>query len=239
MPRTIHCCWFGGPKTPLAERCLASWRRFAPGWEIREWNLDDLRRRFASPGFPPFVEAAIRRRAWAFVSDWARFRILAEEGGVYFDCDVELVATIDDLADSDWCATEIHPRAGVIAAPGSGIGLSRAHPVARRLAARYEAASAFVARPVSEWMEAEFPGLVAHSPDALGSVRLLPPDWFSPIDGSGALRRTDATRGIHHYAMSWAPVRLRFARWLCWHGLGTLASALVDLRRAVTGRGRA
>ena len=35
IPKTIHYCWFGrGPKTPLGERCIASWRRHFPliGW---------------------------------------------------------------------------------------------------------------------------------------------------------------------------------------------------------------
>ncbi len=70
VPRIIHCCWFGGgPKPALAKRCRESWRRFAPGWEVREWND-------AGPDAPEFVRQAANARKWAFVSDWMRFKVL-------------------------------------------------------------------------------------------------------------------------------------------------------------------
>lgn len=33
----------------------------------------------------------------AFVSDYARFKILYEHGGVYFDTDVEVLKSMDDI----------------------------------------------------------------------------------------------------------------------------------------------
>lgn len=42
IPKVIHCFWAQGPKTKLAEKCLASWRKYAPGWEIREWDLEKI-----------------------------------------------------------------------------------------------------------------------------------------------------------------------------------------------------
>ena len=39
IPKIIHYCWFGGnplPKDALA--CIASWKKFFPDYEIKEWN---------------------------------------------------------------------------------------------------------------------------------------------------------------------------------------------------------
>ena len=39
IPHVIHYCWFGGKPLPkLAVDCIASWRKYLPGYEIKEWN---------------------------------------------------------------------------------------------------------------------------------------------------------------------------------------------------------
>ena len=39
IPKIIHYCWFGRSEKPeLAKKCIASWRRFCPDFEICEWN---------------------------------------------------------------------------------------------------------------------------------------------------------------------------------------------------------
>ena len=105
IPKVIHCFWAGGPKTKLAEKCLASWRKYAPGWEIREWNLEDLGVGDSCSGtkdeIPSFVWKAIAARKWAMVSDYMRMRVLKEFGGIYLDLDVELVKPIDELPDGE------------------------------------------------------------------------------------------------------------------------------------------
>lgn len=43
MVKIIHYCWFGGnPKSAVIEKCISSWRKFFPNWEIREWNEDNF-----------------------------------------------------------------------------------------------------------------------------------------------------------------------------------------------------
>lgn len=39
IPKKIHYIWFGGnPLPPLAERCIASWEKYMPGYEIVRWD---------------------------------------------------------------------------------------------------------------------------------------------------------------------------------------------------------
>ena len=39
IPKVIHYCWFGGAPLPeLAKKCIASWKKYCPDYEIKQWN---------------------------------------------------------------------------------------------------------------------------------------------------------------------------------------------------------
>ena len=43
IPKIIHYCWFGrNPKNKSVEKCINSWRKFCPDYEIVEWNEDNF-----------------------------------------------------------------------------------------------------------------------------------------------------------------------------------------------------
>lgn len=93
IPKIIHYCWFGGkPLQPLAKKCLASWKKYMPDYEIKEWNESNFDIHCCR-----YVEEAYTSKKWAFVSDYARFKILYEQGGLYFDTDVEVIKPLDDI----------------------------------------------------------------------------------------------------------------------------------------------
>ena len=97
IPKTIHYCWFGhGKKPDVFETCIQSWRKFAPDYEIVEWNEEN----FDISRFP-FAQEAYESRKYAFVSDVARLSVIYEHGGVYLDTDVELTAPIDRFLEGD------------------------------------------------------------------------------------------------------------------------------------------
>jgi hypothetical protein len=87
IPNLVHYCWFGkGPKSALAERCLASWKAHLPEHEIREWNEDSF-----DVSVHPYVREAYRLKKYAFVADYVRLHALQIDGGLYLDTDVELL----------------------------------------------------------------------------------------------------------------------------------------------------
>lgn len=77
IPKTIHYCWFGrGPKLALIERCIASWQKYCPDYEIIEWNEDNY-----DVNCIPFTRDAYADKKWAYVSDYARLDIIYNQGG--------------------------------------------------------------------------------------------------------------------------------------------------------------
>ena len=92
IPKIIHYCWFGGkPKPELAEKCIQSWKKFCPDFEILEWNETN----FDISTAPNYVKQAYEARRWAFVTDYVRLKALTELGGVYMDTDVEVIRPLD------------------------------------------------------------------------------------------------------------------------------------------------
>lgn len=99
IPKTIHYCWFGhNPKPEIIEKCIASWRKYCPDWEIIEWNEDNWDvTRFS------YAQEAYDAGKWAFVSDVARLDVLCKLGGVYLDTDVEILTERPFDSYIDYC----------------------------------------------------------------------------------------------------------------------------------------
>ena len=77
IPKKLHYFWFGrNPKPPIVEFCIASWRKYLPDFEIIEWNEDNF-----NISQNQFAQDAYNNKKWAFVSDYARAKVLYEEGG--------------------------------------------------------------------------------------------------------------------------------------------------------------
>jgi mannosyltransferase OCH1-like enzyme len=92
IPKIIHYVWVGGkPLTPLAKKCLLSWQKYLPEYEIKLWDEAN------SPMQHPYAQAMYKARKWAFVADYIRFFVLAREGGIYLDTDTEVLKSFDDL----------------------------------------------------------------------------------------------------------------------------------------------
>ena len=93
IPKVIHYCWFGGNPLPeLAKKCIASWRKYLPDYEIKEWNEQNF-----DVNQVMFTEEAYKLKNYAYVSDYVRFWVLYHYGGIYFDTDVEVIRPLDDI----------------------------------------------------------------------------------------------------------------------------------------------
>lgn len=104
IPKKIHYCWFGkGPKNKLFYKCLDSWKKYFPEYEIIEWNEDNF-----DINYNDYVKEAYENKKYAFVSDVARLKIIYDYGGIYFDTDVEVIKKFDDkLLENGYFGMEI------------------------------------------------------------------------------------------------------------------------------------
>ena len=79
IPRVIHYCWFGRNQLPKsAVKCINSWRKFFPDYEIKEWNEDNF-----DVNIIPYTAEAYSVKKYAFVSDYARFLIFYKYGLIH------------------------------------------------------------------------------------------------------------------------------------------------------------
>ena len=43
MVKKIHYCWFGGKELPSkVKKCIATWKKMLPDYEIKEWNEENF-----------------------------------------------------------------------------------------------------------------------------------------------------------------------------------------------------
>lgn len=89
----IHYCWFGGkPLSKLAKKCIKSWKKFFPDYEIICWNEKNV-----DINECKFIKEAYENKKWAFVADYARTRALREMGGIYFDTDMIVTKDMSNI----------------------------------------------------------------------------------------------------------------------------------------------
>ena len=120
IPKVIHYCWFGHhPLSPLAKKCMKSWKRYFPDYEIKEWNERNF-----DVNIIPYVKEAYEAKRYAFVSDYARFWILYRYGGIYFDTDVEVIRPMTDIIERGafmGCETVANKNIPLYVNPGLGL----------------------------------------------------------------------------------------------------------------------
>lgn len=205
IPKVIHYIWFGGnPLPPLAEQCIASWKRYMPDYEIKRWDEDNFDVHACD-----YTSEAYEHGKWAFVSDYARFQILYDEGGVYLDTDVELIKPLNDiLAEGPYMGFETDPAPDGQSSVAPGIGLLKTvidsyqgdHFV--KPGGIYDQTTIVVRTTniLRDMGMREEPGI-----QEVAGVRLYPKEYFCPQNFiTGETRFTENTHSIHHYDASWA-----------------------------------
>lgn len=206
IPKIIHYCWFGGkPKPPLAEKCLKSWKKFCPDYEIREWNENN----FDITTAPLYVRQAYEAGRWAFVTDYVRLKALVEEGGIYMDTDVEVVKPFTPYLHNQGFAgfeTPERIQTGLLAC-------EKDFPLFREFLSYYDTAQYYNSDGMEnittnvEVLTALCTKYGFQGDDTFQVVQgfaIYPREYFCPVDfDTERLHRTRKTVAIHWFAASW------------------------------------
>lgn len=208
IPKVIHYCWFGGKKKPkLIKKCIKSWKKYCPDYEIIEWN----EKNFDIEHSCKYVQEAYRERQWAFVSDYVRLKIIYDNGGVYLDTDVELIKNLDELLK--------HPaffgyQDEYFIATGVGFGAEKGNDIVKCMLDDYSDLC-FVdengelnlmpctvrnTKAIEIFLKEIDTSKINFIPNAV----LYPKEYFSPIDcKTMIMKKTEKTISIHWFTASW------------------------------------
>lgn len=228
IPKIIHYCWFG--RNPLPEsalKCIDSWRKFLPDYKIKEWNEDNF-----DVNIVPYTSEAYQAKKYAFVSDYARFYILYHHGGLYFDTDVEVIKSMEDIVEKGnfmGIELEANPKEGLPPSINPGLGLGAVSGVKLYYdVLQYYADLHFLMEDGSLNQVT----IVTHTTKVLlenglktsneiqkvDDIWIYPQDYFNPLDSTtGKLVKTKRTCSIHWYMNSWnseSALRMYIVRWV-------------------------
>ena len=205
IPKKIHYCWFGrGEKPKLAQKCIASWKKYCPDYEIIEWNEDNF-----DLDYNAYTRYCYDNKKWAFLSDFVRLVVVAEYGGLYFDTDVELLKSPDELLQyGAFYGFENNSNI----ATGLGFGSQANHPTILAMRGKYE--------EVEPDVDGNYPLIVCPalntaalipfglrldgSRQNIAGAEILPVEYLNPYDDpTGSLTKTKNTISVHWYSKSW------------------------------------
>ena len=217
IPKIIHYCWFGhNPKPKLAQKCIKSWKKYCPDYEIIEWNEDN----YDLSSAPLYVRQAYEAKKWAFVTDYIRLQVVYENGGIYMDTDVELKKPLDPLLDR---AAYFGFENGSVVNTGIGFGAQKGTAILKDLMEDYNGIS-FVQEDGSYDLlpcpQRSLKVFLAHGlkPDdslqiLTGNVLVLPSVYLCPIDSVMKIRTySPDTISIHWFDASWQDNRKQMRR---------------------------
>lgn len=228
ISKIIHYCWFGrGPLPELAQKCIASWKKYLPDYEIKEWNEDNF-----DVNIIPYTAEAYKAKKYAFVSDYARFWILHQYGGIYFDTDVEVIRPLDDIIErGNFMGFETDPKSQLkedaseaSVNPGLGMGVAPGLGLIKKMLDFYEGRHfEFIPGGIGQLTIVHIATEVLRKAglkqqqgiQQVDDMWIYPAEYFCPINlKTGRIHVRPNTRTIHHYAGTWQDKHFSFKEWI-------------------------
>ncbi len=201
IPKKIHYCWFGrGEKPKLAKKCIGSWKKYCPDYEIIEWNEDNF-----DVHLNGYTEMCFKMKKWAYLSDYARLWVVAKHGGIYFDTDVELIRSPEHLlTDQAFFGFENDDNV----ASGLGFGSVPEGTAITSMLRAYDTLldgeHGTITCPALNTKALEPYGLQKNGQkQSVADAVIYPIEYFNPYDDpTGRLNITENTVSIHWYMKS-------------------------------------
>lgn len=222
IPKIIHYCWFGGNPLPdLAKKCIDSWKKYFPDYEIKEWNETNF-----DIDCCDYVREAYEEKKWAFVSDYARYWVLYHEGGLYFDTDVEIIKDMKDIVSmGSFMGCEYvkssknehnkknYNQLTIGVAPGLGLGIEPGLSLIKEILDFYNIKhfrlqdgnldKTTIVKYTTDFLK-QYGWEPNGNLQCIEDLYIYPVDYFCPMNYETAeINITSNTRSIHHYTASW------------------------------------
>lgn len=211
IPKVIHYCWFGGGKLPNEVRkCIKSWKKMCPDYEIKRWDESNF-----DINCCEFIKTAYEAKAWAYVSDYARLKIIYDNGGIYLDTDVELLKSLDAVRTADFYIGLQQP--GEYCNTGLGYGAIKNNKIVQEMLDEYndltykdECKSQFTCPILNTKVIKRHGYKSSDSVVELNEIRVYPSKYLDPYSmGNMTNLLCKDTISIHHYSSSWYGGKVR------------------------------
>ncbi len=207
IPKKIHYCWFGGSTKPESViKCIESWKKYCPDYELIEWTENDI-----DITDNKYTKQAYEMKAWGFVPDYLRLLIIYNHGGIYLDTDVQIIKSFDSLLSLNaFAGFEDKEYVNL----GSGFGAEKEFPFLKMHMEQYKNLSfinedstlnrtpspQYTTQLLKEHSLNECNGTIQN----VYGVTIFPPEYFCPKDfETGFVRITKNTYSIHQFDGSW------------------------------------
>ena len=206
MPRKIHQIWLGGIMPSQYQKYADTWKRYNPYWEYKLWtdkDVDDV----DMPNRDLFNSISNNGQK----SDFLRYHILNQFGGLYIDTDFECVKSFDTLSYADFLVGIGYPS-NVELYIGL-LGCSPNHPIMEEVIKSMNEIKEKGWREIFEttgtyFFTRNFFKVVSEYKEG---IIALPPDFFYPFPNTGGHERRnginyikDCSYAVHHWAVSWS-----------------------------------
>lgn len=210
IPKKIHYCWFGrGEKPSSVIKCIESWKKYCPDYQIVEWNEDN----YDITGNQYMYDAYVNKK-WGFVPDYARLDIIYNEGGIYLDTDVQVIASFDGLLEYEaFIGFENSGTPDLYVNCGQGFGAVPGNPDIKHLRDTYKSLRFInddnslnqTASPIYTTDSLVKLGLkLDNRLQQVSTLHILPSEVLCPKNYlTGKISRTANTIAIHHFDGSW------------------------------------
>ena len=214
IPKIIHYCWFGGKQLPeLARRCIDSWKKYCPEYDIKEWNEQTF-----DINCNTYVKEAYESKKFAFVTDYVRLYAIYTEGGIYMDTDVEVLKPLDDLL----CYEAVSGFESDTRIPTGLMAGEKGHVFIKELLDDYNDIH-FILPDKSLDLTTNVHRITNHclkyglqlnnSKQTINGFTFLPKDYLCTKSyQDGKIYLTENSYTIHHFAGSWVPKKRKIIK---------------------------
>lgn len=207
IPKIIHYCWFG--KKPLPKDVkffISTWEKYCPDYKIKEWNEDNF-----NVNQNLYCKQAYEAKKWAFVSDYARLKVLYEYGGIYMDTDIEVCKSFNNLLKYNLVfgfESDTKITTGVMAACKNNKCIKYLlsyydNKYFKKDATHYDLTTNV--NVISEMIEKKYNVKLNNTLQVFDSKSIIFPfEYFCAKDlMDGKIKKTKDTYAIHHFNASW------------------------------------
>lgn len=215
IPKIIHYCWLSNEPFPEdVQGCIDTWKKCLPDYEFKLWNFSCFDIEHSQ-----WVKEAFMFRKYAFAADYIRIYALYHYGGIYLDCDVEVLRSYDDLlALPYFIGRERTEEEGDVQVEAATLGFEPKHPLLKDILNYYENRKFYLGekkfdtrtlphimlmRIQKNYMWKKINSIEEFDFDQ-SVISLFPEDFFSPKTWySHEMDITSNTYSVHHFIGSW------------------------------------